>query len=122
MNGLPEVSAAEFSGDEIGAAEAIELAKNGTWLIDVREQDEWDRGHSPLAHPLPMSAFTERLAEVPAGQRLLVVCLVGGRSLRVARALRGAGYDAVNVAGGMVAWAESGGELVSEGQDEPRIG
>ena len=132
MSGLPESSAAEpnaaqfsaaqFSAAEISAAEAIELAKNGTWVLDVREQDEWDRGHSPLAHPLPMSAFTERLAEVPAGQRLLVVCLVGGRSLRVARALRGAGYDAVNVAGGMVAWAAAGGELVSEGQDEPRIG
>ena len=117
MSGLPEVGATEVS-----AAEAIELAKSGTWVLDVRERDEWDRGHSPLAHPLPMSSFTERLVEVPAGQRLLVVCLVGGRSLRVARALRGAGYDAVNVAGGMVAWAEAGGELVSEGQDDPRIG
>lgn len=112
MSGLPEVS----------AAEAIELAKDGTWVLDVREQDEWDRGHSPLGHLLPMSALAERLPEVPTGQRVLVICHAGSRSLRVARSLHDAGYDAVNVVGGMLAWAAAGGELVSEGPDEPRIG
>ncbi|MET4780184.1 rhodanese-like domain-containing protein [Glaciihabitans sp. UYNi722] len=112
MSGLPEVT----------ATEAIQLAEAGTWVLDVREQDEWDRGHSPLTHLLPMSAMTERLPEVPTGQRVLVICHAGSRSLRVTKALQDAGYDAVNVAGGMLAWAEAGGELVSEGSDEPRVG
>ena len=112
MSGFPEVS----------ATEAIELSKNGAWVLDVREQDEWDRGHSPLTHLLPMSAITERLPEVPSDQRVLVVCLAGSRSLRVTKALQDAGYDAVNVVGGMLAWAEAGGEIVSDGPGAPRIG
>jgi rhodanese-related sulfurtransferase len=106
---------------EITAAEAITRAGDGTWLIDVREQDEWDRGHSPLAHLVPMSQFSEHLAEVPQDQEVLVVCHAGGRSLRVTKALLDAGYDAVNVAGGMLAWSEAGGELVAEGGAQPTV-
>jgi rhodanese-related sulfurtransferase len=107
---------------EVRATEAIELAKNGAWVLDVREQDEWDRGHSPLTHLLPMSTLTERLSEVPVDQKVLVVCHAGSRSLRVTKALQDAGYDAVNVAGGMLAWADAGGEIVSDGPDAPRVG
>ncbi len=106
---------------EVSAAEAIDRVKNGTWLIDVREQDEWDRGHSPLAHLVPMSRLNEQLAEVPQDQEVLVVCHAGGRSLRVTKALLAAGYDAVNVGGGMLAWNEAGGELVAEGDQQPTV-
>jgi rhodanese-related sulfurtransferase len=102
MSELPEVS----------TIEAVGMVGKGTYLIDVREQDEWDAGHAAGAHLLPMSAFTERIAEVPADQQVLVICQAGGRSARVTKALIDAGYDAVNVEGGTGAWAAAGGDIV----------
>jgi len=106
---------------EVTALEAIALSESGTWLLDVREQDEWDRGHAPTAHLVPLSELGARIAEIPTDQPVLVVCLAGGRSLRAASALGAAGVDAVNVAGGMQAWSSAGGPLVSDGADAARI-
>lgn len=105
----------------VTATEAVELTRDGAWLMDVREPVEWEIGHAPQAHLLPMSTIIERLSEVPTGRRLLVICHSGARSLRVAEWLRDAGYDAVNVSGGMAAWADAGGELAADGQEEPRV-
>ena len=99
---------------EITAAEAIAEVETGTILLDVREQDEWDRGHAPTAQFLPMSQLPAGVDGLPEGQRLLVVCHAGSRSLRVTRALLEAGYDAVNVSGGMLDWVDAGGAVVSE--------
>ncbi|MCU1513747.1 MAG: hypothetical protein JWO10_837, partial [Microbacteriaceae bacterium] len=35
---------------EVTAGEAIARLADGAWLIDVREEDEWDRGHARGAH------------------------------------------------------------------------
>ena len=105
----------------IAADEAIALIENGGWLLDVREQDEWDRGHAPSAHSVPLSELHLRIAEIPTDRRVLVVCLAGSRSLRAASALANAGVDAVNVTGGMLAWVSEAGPVVSEGVDEARV-
>jgi len=94
----------------VTAAEAI-IDEDG-WLLDVREQHEWDAGHAPEAHHIPMSQLTERQGELPDG-RILVVCLSGGRSERVTQALEGAGYRAINITGGMIAWQAAGGAVVT---------
>jgi rhodanese-related sulfurtransferase len=96
---------------EIGAGEAIELVAGGATLIDVREQDEWDAGHAPTARLLPMSVLRDRIDELPTDTQLLIVCHSGGRSLRVTDLLLKSGYDAVNVIGGMTAWAAAGGPV-----------
>ncbi len=102
MSELPEVS----------TVEAIDLVEKGTYLIDVREQDEWDAGHAAGAHLLPMSKLNELMAEVPTDRQVLVICQAGGRSARVTKALIDAGYDAVNVEGGTGAWSAAGGDIV----------
>ncbi|CAN5360528.1 rhodanese-like domain-containing protein [soil metagenome] len=96
---------------ELNADEAIELVANGAVLIDVREQDEWDAGHAPTAQLLPMSVLRDRIDELPTDRQLLIVCHSGGRSMRVTDLLLKSGYDAVNVIGGMTAWAASGGPI-----------
>lgn len=106
---------------DIAAERALLLAREGTLLIDLREDDEWALGRSPLARNLPMSQLQERLAELPHGERIMFVCHSGGRSGRVTSALIAAGYDAVNVAGGMIAWSAAGGELVADGSQPPRV-
>lgn len=98
---------------EVSAQEAIALVASGTILVDVREQDEWNAGHAPDARLLPMSEIQQRVAELPDDTRLLVICHSGMRSQRVTDFLVAEGYDAVNVAGGMMAWQASGGEVVA---------
>ena len=79
---------------------------DGEVLLDVREVDEWAAGHAPGSVNLPLSRFhPDRL---PEAARLLCVCRSGARSGRAVAALRNAGYDAVNVSGGMNAWQADG--------------
>jgi rhodanese-related sulfurtransferase len=84
-------------------------------LLDVREADEWTAGHAPTARHLPMSELTSRMDELPDDEPLYVVCRSGGRSARVVAYLAGQGYPAVNVDGGMCAWAASGRAVVADG-------
>jgi rhodanese-related sulfurtransferase len=76
-------------------------------LIDVREPEEWAGGHIDGAVHIPMMSIPSRLHAIPTDRRVLVVCAVGARSARVAAFLQQQGVDAVNVAGGMVAWAQA---------------
>ena len=102
---------------EVTPEEAIALVAEGTILIDVREQDEWDAGHAPDARLVPLSQLQDRLAELPESARFLVVCHSGMRSMRATAFLRNDGFDAVNVTGGMVAWAAAGGALSANAAD-----
>ncbi|BDZ50697.1 sulfurtransferase [Frondihabitans sucicola] len=106
----------------ITAQEAISAVSQGAYLLDVREQHEWDAGHAPDAHLLPMSELNARVAEVPDDREVLVVCHLGGRSAQVTAALRRNGFDAVDVLGGMVAWHDADGELTSENGSAPSVG
>jgi rhodanese-related sulfurtransferase len=83
-------------------------------MLDVREADEWAAGRAPSSLHIPMSQLTERISEVPASEPLYVVCRSGGRSARVVAFLAQQGYPAVNVDGGMQAWAGSGREIVAD--------
>ena len=92
----------------------------GATLLDVREDDEWRAGHAPEAVHVPMSQFVARIGEVPPGP-LAVVCRVGGRSAQVTAYLRQHGHEAVNVAGGMLAWEAEGRPLTVEGDGPARV-
>ncbi|HEX4056894.1 MAG TPA: rhodanese-like domain-containing protein [Galbitalea sp.] len=102
---------------QISADEAIARGADGAWLLDVREQDEWDAGHAPSANLIPMGQLMDRIDEVPDDAEVLVICHSGYRSWVVTKALVAAGYDAVNVAGGMEAWESAGGVVVRDGRD-----
>jgi len=93
---------------EVTTAELAEARAAGAVVVDVRTQEEWDGGHVPGAIHMPMDMLGERFEELPTDQRVYVICAVGGRSLRAAAALIGAGLDAVSVAGGTKQWAEEG--------------
>ena len=86
----------------------------GTVLLDVREDDEWQRGHAADARHIPMGEVPARLNEIDPEATLYVICKVGGRSLKVAQFLAGNGYEPVNVSGGMLAWANAGRPVVTD--------
>jgi len=85
-----------------------------TILLDVREQDEWQRGHAKGATHIPMGEVPARLGEIDSDAELFVVCQAGGRSLRVAQFLQRHGLRPVNVEGGMLAWVGAGRPIVTD--------
>jgi len=90
--------------------------------LDVREPDEWAAGRAPNAVHIPMSELTARLDELPEDEEpLYVICRSGGRSARVAAFLAAQGYPAVNVDGGMRAWAAAGRPIVGDGPGQPEV-
>jgi rhodanese-related sulfurtransferase len=86
-------------------------------LLDVRENDEWQRGHAAGARHIPMGEVPARIGEIDPGAQLFVVCHLGGRSARVAQYLAQNGYAPINVSGGMQAWADAGRAVVTDGGD-----
>lgn len=99
---------------QVSPTEAATLVTEGALLLDVREIPEWQAGHAPGAVHMPMATVTERAAELPSQRVIVCVCRVGGRSAVVADALLQGGWDAVNLAGGMEAWAAAGLAVVDD--------
>lgn len=93
----------------------------GAVLLDVREDDEWAAGHAPDATHVPLGELTARLADVPDGEPLYVICRSGGRSARAAGFLLAQGRQAVNVEGGMQAWAAAGRPMAADGGAAPAV-
>lgn len=77
-------------------------------LVDVREPAEVIRGRVPGAESIPLRELGARLPELAAGGRVAFLCRSGSRSALAVRAAARAGVDAVNVRGGVVAWARAG--------------
>ncbi len=91
------------------------------YVVDVREQDEWDAGHVAGAAHVPMSDFVARQDQVPKDRPVLVVCTVGARSQRVAAYLSELGWQASNLEGGLKAWVAAGKPLVTDTGADPTL-
>lgn len=86
-------------------AEAHEAAKRRRLvLLDVREPREWKAGHAPGAKNIPLSKLETRRGDLQPGTRYCAICRTGARSRRATAQLRKAGFDVVNLQGGMNAW------------------
>jgi len=99
---------AESESLEVDLEAFAEAHAKGATLLDVRNPDEYEERHVPGAILIPLDELGDRLDEVPKASPLYVICARGGRSLRAAEALAGEGFDALSVAGGTIAWADSG--------------
>jgi rhodanese-related sulfurtransferase len=105
---VPEVTVADVGED--------------TYLLDVRDPDEWAAGHAPQAHHVPMMDLLGRLDELPADRDMVVVCRVGSRSAQVVAYLQAKGWPRVsNLAGGMSAWQAAGKHMVSDDGSAPHV-
>lgn len=99
------------------AAEAHEaVRRREAVLLDVRERGEWKAGHAPGSRNMPLSTLHARTRELAPGRRYVAVCRSGNRSRSATAQLRAAGFDVVNLKGGMHAWRRAGLPL------EPRRG
>jgi len=106
MDGEPTVA-------QIGIADLPAQFGQTAVLLDVREDDEWTRGHAAHAQHIPMGEVPARLDEISRSATLYVVCKLGGRSAKVSEFLARNGFEPINVKGGMSAWAEAGRPVVT---------
>ncbi len=84
-------------------------------LLDVREDDEWARGHAAGARHIPMGEVPARMGEIdPEAPGSTSCARVGGRSARVSQYLARNGYSPINVSGGMLAWVGAGRPVVTD--------
>jgi len=81
-------------------------------LLDVRRAVEHAAGAIGGAVNVAHTRLLPRLAEVPAGDPIVVHCQGGARSTMAAAALKRQGRRPVNVAGGYAAWAKGPGRRV----------
>jgi rhodanese-related sulfurtransferase len=93
---------------EISVDEAYKMYQSGTFVVDVRRQDEWDEYHAPNTHLIPLAELPNRLSEIPKDQKILVICHSGNRSKQGRDILVNAGYNAVSITGGLLAWIDRG--------------
>ena len=97
--------------DRVRPGEAHERVTSGAAvLVDVREPAEWRAGHAPGAVHVPLSrlAAGTTLPSPARGKDVIVVCRSGARSRRAVKLLSGQGVTAVDITGGMSAWARAG--------------
>jgi len=94
---------------EVTVAEAVQLREDGAFILDVRQQDEWDEFHMPGASLIPLDQLSSRLTELPKDQEIVVVCRSGNRSASGRDLLLENGFTNVtSMAGGMTAWRDAG--------------
>ena len=114
----PEVRGAAFGpcaptipGVDIPVIDIDTLARQldgGAPVFDVREPDEYEEAHVPGVRLVPLAEVPDRVDEFPTEGDVYVICKSGGRSAKAVEFLRSNGIDAVNVAGGTMAWIEAG--------------
>ncbi|HUI48682.1 MAG TPA: rhodanese-like domain-containing protein [Acidimicrobiia bacterium] len=98
----------EVEADEASAGRAQNI------LLDVRETDEWEAGHAPGAQWVPLGQLESARFQIPINRRIVCVCRSGVRSAKATEQLVQWGFDAVNLAGGMKAWAAQGLPVVRD--------
>ena len=94
---------------EISVSEAYTKDQNGTFLLDVRTQEEWDEYHAPNTTLSPLDQLPNRLSELPKDREIVVVCRSGNRSQQGRDILLNAGFTQVtSMQGGLNEWRASG--------------
>lgn len=89
----------------IGMPEFYQEAKRKQLpIIDVRESDEYARGHVPGAKSMPLSDLGATYTELDKNTDYFVICQSGSRSAMAAQFLSNQGYKVTNVMGGTGSW------------------
>lgn len=85
---------------EVKVSQVRELVESNAFIIDAREQGEYNAGHFKNAVNIPLSEFRQRLDEIPKDQPVYIHCRSGQRSYNMVMALQNLGYENVyNISG-----------------------
>ncbi len=95
---IPAITAAKLKA-MLDAGDDIEL-------IDVREPDEYRTYHLPGSKLIPLNSLPYRTDELDPDKTQIVICHIGGRSAMATAFLCERNYEAINLAGGVLAWVK----------------
>lgn len=85
---------------QVPVSKVRELVESGAYIVDVREEPEYNAGHIQGAHLIPLSQLRERMEEIPRDVPVYIHCRTGQRSYNAVCCLQGNGYKNVwNISG-----------------------
>ncbi len=85
---------------QINVDKVRDLVEKGAYIIDVRENAEYQMGHIKTAVNIPLSELRQRINEIPKDQPVYLHCRTGQRSYNATLALQNLGFDNVtNITG-----------------------
>jgi rhodanese-related sulfurtransferase len=92
------------------------LADGSIALVDVREANEWAAGHIAGATFNPLSAFNPAALPKTPGQRVVLHCRSGKRSITALDLAQKNGRDDVRAhfTGGMLEWQGAGEPVITD--------
>ena len=84
----------------ISAEELLPIYQDNGAIIDVRKPSEFEAEHIENLPNLPLDFIEENISEYPKGQKLILHCAGGYRSMIAASILQMKGYEVSDVVGG----------------------
>lgn len=113
VNGMEGWRKEGFPIEALGTTSASEVARwneeEAPYILDVRDDMEWEEKHIPGAHHTFVGHLEENLPEIAKDLRIVVHCSVGNRSGLAVSILQRNGFTNVyNMLGGITAWEKLG--------------
>lgn len=93
------------SNIEVSPKEAREKLEDGAVIVDVREPSEREIAKIDNTMFIPLGELAGRSDELPRNKLIIAHCHHGVRSMFAAELLRGAGFDAYSMKGGIDEWS-----------------
>ena len=96
-------------GSDYTAQEVAELLERASiQLIDVRQPHEYEAGRISGSRLIELTQLGAAAASIERDRPVVFYCRSGARSAMAADAFRNAGFDAHNMAGGLLDWQAAG--------------
>ena len=100
---LSAISKSEENSTDVEANNIENLLKNKEFLLDVREEYEYQDGHIKGAINLPLREILEKKDTLPKDKDIYVYCRSGHRSADAVNFLKSLGFEKVhNIEGGFI--------------------
>lgn len=80
------------------------LQQEDIYLLDVRSKEEYEEGHLPQAHLIPVQTLSMHLEQLPKHQPIFLYCHSGQRANHAKTILQKAGFQEVYNIGGVIQW------------------
>ena len=114
--GATAASAPAVNAELDATAFAAALKRPGTTIVDVRTPEEYAQGHLPGAVNIDVSGadFAQQVQALDPGAPYAVYCRSGNRSAAALQVMDQLGFTgAYHLGGGIAAWQDAGGEVVT---------
>ena len=100
-------SRAQANVPTISPEEAREYLTDSNYqFIDVRTDNEYGSGHIPNSMHIPLHQIQDRMSEIDSlkNKNIIAYCRSGARSSKATKILVKAGFDVLNLSGGVLSW------------------